>query len=126
MRVVLRYWRVWRCWQRGRKMRKYLQTLSIINLNRQEFLFLYKHRSMGVAIKSLDIQINGYMAVLNTRQKKALLTVAKTFAEETDDSGYSDEFKRELDSRYEEYMSGGKLISEAEANKRIRKIIKGK
>jgi hypothetical protein len=62
---------------------------------------------------------------LNTRQKKALLTVAKTFAEEhTND--YSDEFKAELDSRYEEYMNGGKLVDEAVVNKRIKNIIKGK
>ncbi len=81
---------------------------------------------MGVAIKSLDTQINNYLALLNNRQKKALLTVAKTFVEEDQDDEYSDEFKKELDSRYDEYIKGGKLISEAEANKRIRKIIKGK
>ena len=81
---------------------------------------------MGVAIKSLDTQITNYLPLLNNRQKKALLTVAKTFAEEDQESAYSDEFKKELDSRYEEYINGGKLISEAEANKRIRKIIKGK
>ena len=81
---------------------------------------------MGVALKSLDTQINNYLLLLNNRQKKALLTVAKTFVEEDQDSGYSDEFKKELDSRYEEYVNSGKLVSEAEANKRIRKIIKGK
>jgi hypothetical protein len=35
----------------------------------------------------------------------------------------SDEFKAELDSRYEEYINGGKLISEEEVNHRIRAII---
>ena len=58
------------------------------------------------------------------RQKKALLTVARTFAEEQAGNDYSDEFKAELDSRYEEYKNGGALISEAEVNKSIRKIIK--
>ncbi|MES2703492.1 MAG: hypothetical protein V4649_12685 [Bacteroidota bacterium] len=38
-------------------------------------------------------------------------------------SAYSDEFKAELDSRYEEYKSGGKLISEEEANNRISTIL---
>ena len=78
---------------------------------------------MGVAVKTLDKQINNYLGILNTRQKKALLTVAKTFAEEQTSNDYSDEFKAELDSRYEEYKNGGKLISEAEANKRISKIV---
>jgi predicted transcriptional regulator len=36
---------------------------------------------------------------------------------------YSNEFKRELDSRYEEYINNGKLISEENANERITKII---
>jgi hypothetical protein len=80
---------------------------------------------MSTAAKTLDKQINHYLGVLNTHQKKALLTVAKTFAEDQEND-YSDEFKRELDSRYEEYRNGGKLISEAEVNKRISKIIKGK
>lgn len=80
---------------------------------------------MGTATKTLDKQINQYLDVLNIHQKKALLTVAKTFAVDQEND-YSDEFKKELDSRYEEYKKSGKLISEAEANKRISKIIKGK
>ncbi len=75
---------------------------------------------------TLDKQINNYWGILNTRQKKALLTVAKTFAEDQRENDYSDEFKAELDSRYEEYKNGGVLISEAEVDKRIGKIIKRK
>jgi len=81
---------------------------------------------MSLAITTLDKQINNYLSILNTRQKKVLLTVAKTFAEEQATNDYSDEFKAELDSRYEDYKNGGKLIGEVEANKRIRTIIKGK
>jgi hypothetical protein len=33
---------------------------------------------------------------------------------------------KRLDSRYEGYLSGGKLVSETEANQRIKKIINGK
>ncbi len=80
---------------------------------------------MSLAVTTLDRQINNYLSILNIRQKKALLTVAKTFAAEQEND-YSDEFKAELDSRYEEYKNGGKLVSEEEANKRIRNIIKGK
>ena len=80
---------------------------------------------MSLAMTTLGRQINNYLSVLNTRQKKALLTVARTFAEEQVND-YNDEFKAELDSRYEEYKNGGKLISEEDANKRIRAIVKGK
>ena len=81
---------------------------------------------MNPVTVTLDKQINNYLGLLNKSQKKALLTVAKTFAEESNLDGYSDTFKAELDSRYEEYKNGGKLINEADANERIKKIIKKK
>lgn len=80
---------------------------------------------MGTA-KPLDKQISQYLSLLNNRQKEAVLTVVKTFAEEGEMVEYSDEFKKELDSRYEEYKNGGKLVSEAEAKRRIKAIINGK
>jgi len=80
---------------------------------------------MNLATTNLDKQINNYLTLLNTSEKKALLIVAKTFAENRTDE-YSDEFKAELDSRYEDYKNGDTLISEEDANKRIAKIIKGK
>ena len=75
---------------------------------------------------SIEKQINNYLSRLTVKQKKAVLTVVKTFADDENTHEYSDEFKKELDSRYEEYLNGGKLVSEAEANKRIKKIINGK
>jgi hypothetical protein len=80
---------------------------------------------MGLAITTIDKQINNYLSILNIRQKKALLNVAKTLAQEQVND-YSDEFKAELHSRYEEYKNGGTLVSEADANERINSIIKGK
>ncbi len=74
---------------------------------------------MNIAVATLDKQINDYLGVLNMRQKKALLTVAKTFAEAQPENDYSDEFKAELDSRYDEYKNGGVLVGEEEANKRM-------
>ncbi len=73
----------------------------------------------------IDKQINSYLPQLSVRQKKAVLTVVKTFAEEQEEETieYSEDFKNELDSRYEEYINGGKLVSEEKANKRISKII---
>ena len=72
---------------------------------------------------AIDKQINSYLPQLTIKQKKAVLTVVKTFAEKQDEDEYSEEFKNELDSRYEEYINGGKLVSESEVNKKIRKII---
>ena len=77
-------------------------------------------------VSSIEKQINNYLPQLTTKQKKAVLTVVKTFADDENTNEYSDEFKKELDSRYEEYLNGGKLVSEADANKRIKKIINGK
>lgn len=75
---------------------------------------------------SIDSKINGYLSVLSLEEKKAVLTVAKTFAaSRQNESGYSEEFKRELDDRYEEIMAGKNMIDEEEVNKRIQKIIKG-
>jgi hypothetical protein len=81
---------------------------------------------MSVSAAKLDKQINECLGLLNDRQKKALLTVAQTFTEEHATVVYSDAFKKELDDRYDEYKKGGKLISEADVNKRIRKVIKRK
>lgn len=77
-----------------------------------------------MAVPSIDQQINSYLEQLNTRQKRAILTIAKTFAQDQEAAGYSDTFKRELDRRYAEYQNGGKLVTEAEANKRIKKLLK--
>ena len=74
---------------------------------------------------SIEKQINNYLPQLTVKQKKAVLTVVKTFVED-EITNYNDDFKKELDSRYEEYLKGGKLVSETEANKRIKKIINGK
>ena len=75
---------------------------------------------------SIEKQINNYLPQLTVKQKKAILTVVKTFADDENTNEYSNEFKKELDSRYEEYLNEGKLVSEAAANIRIKKIINGK
>ncbi len=75
---------------------------------------------------SIVKQINSYLPQLSVKQKKAVLTVVKTFAENETREDYSDDFKKELDSRYEEYLNGGILVDKKEANQRIKKIINGK
>jgi hypothetical protein len=55
----------------------------------------------------IDKQINNYLEQLNIKQKKAVLTVVKTFAEEQDDYDYWGDasFVAELDRRTAEYES---------------------
>jgi len=61
---------------------------------------------MGVTAK-LDKQINNYLGQLNNKQKKAVLTVIKTFAEEQVENPWEDDaFIAELDRRTAEYEQG--------------------
>jgi len=61
---------------------------------------------MSAATK-LDKQINDYLLQLNDKQKKAVLTVVKTFAEEQGNKLWEDSaFIAELDRRTAEYESG--------------------
>ncbi len=60
------------------------------------------------AITPLDKEIHHYLALLTDRQKEAVLTVVKTFAEEgeIDDHWQDESFVAELDRRTAEYESG--------------------
>ncbi len=62
---------------------------------------------------SLDKKINNYLVQLTDKQKKAVLGVVKTFAEEQEPESeeYSDELKQELDEAYEAYQNGEPTIS---------------
>lgn len=70
---------------------------------------------------AIDKQINNYLHQLNTKQKKALLTVAKTFAEEGNETWDDDEYLKEMKSRFKE-METGKVktytLQEVEENAR--------
>jgi len=60
------------------------------------------------SVASLDKKIATYVEQLNTRQKKAVLSVVKAFAEEDiDDDIWEDKaFIKELDKRTKELESG--------------------
>lgn len=61
------------------------------------------------AVTPLDRQISNYLAQLNPRQKKAVLTVVKTFAEERDQefNPWKDaDFVADMDRRMAELESG--------------------
>ncbi len=72
---------------------------------------------------SLDKKITAYLTQLTTPQKKTLLTVAKTFAEEQQEDERWDgpAFIAEIDKRFVEYESGkikGVTLDELEAKAR--------
>jgi phosphatidylinositol kinase/protein kinase (PI-3 family) len=82
---------------------------------------------MSAATK-LDKQINDYLIQLNDKQKKAVLTVVKTFVEEQENELWEDSaFIAELDRRTEEYEGGkAKVLSLDELETRVRKAHKSK
>jgi len=82
---------------------------------------------MSAATK-LDKQINDYLLQLNNKQKKAVLTVVKTFAEEQESEIWGDAaFIAELDRRTVEYESGkAKVLTLNELEARVRKGHKSK
>jgi putative addiction module component (TIGR02574 family) len=82
------------------------------------------------AVTPLDRQISNYLTQLNSRQKKAVLTVVKTFAEEQDQesSPWKDvRFVAEMDRRMAELESGKvKGYTWDEVKQRARNEIKPK
>ena len=77
---------------------------------------------MGAAT-AIDKQITRYLMQLNDKQKKAVLTVVKTFAEEQEENGaWTDEaYTKEMNKRLAEYESGeqkGYTLEQTEARAR--------
>jgi uncharacterized protein YdaU (DUF1376 family) len=71
----------------------------------------------------IEKKITAYLGRLTSKQKKAVLTIVKTFAEEQEDSNaWNDkEFVEEMDKRFKEYETGevkGYTLAEIEASAR--------
>ena len=80
------------------------------------------------AVKAIDKQINNYLGQLN-EQKKAVLTVVKTFADEKAAYDYweDESFVAKLDKRTAEYESGkAKVYTLTELEAGARKAYKAK
>jgi hypothetical protein len=64
-------------------------------------------------------QLHNYLDTANEKKLKAIFTlVEEDIAEST--INYTATDKAELDSRVNHYLNGGKMVSEAEMNKRIK------
>ncbi len=63
----------------------------------------------------------------NTEDKRVKIIYALFENEiKNEDWDYTDEFKKELDRRYEAYKKDGKVITRDAMNKRIKKLLKAK
>jgi hypothetical protein len=63
---------------------------------------------------------------IETAEEKRLKVIYALLEDEItqDEWEYTDEFKKELDRRYDYYKSGGKMVSSDEAEKQIDEILK--
>jgi hypothetical protein len=81
------------------------------------------------AAKEIDMQIINYFGQLNEKQKKAVLTLVKSFADEKAAPDYweGESFIAELDKRTAEYESGkAKVFTLSELEAGAREAYKGK
>ena len=62
---------------------------------------------------------------IETVEEKRMKTIYALFEKEIeeDEWDYTDEFKAELDKRYDYYINGGKMISAKEADKRTKDLV---
>ena len=63
-----------------------------------------------------------FMQVADDKKVKAVYALLENDIEQ-EELEYTDEFKAELDKRYAYYKSGGKMVSAAEADKQIKKLL---
>lgn len=69
-------------------------------------------------------QLHNYLEVAGDKKVKAIYTMMEAEIKESAVE-YTDEFKAELDRRYDDYKSGkSKMVTAAESKKRIQKILK--
>ncbi len=63
---------------------------------------------------------------IETAEEKKIIAIYTLFEDEIeqDEWEYADEFKTELDRRYDYYKNGGKMITAAEADKQIKDLLK--
>ncbi|HUZ58994.1 MAG TPA: hypothetical protein VMU83_09445 [Hanamia sp.] len=67
-------------------------------------------------------KLHQFIETIEDKKAEAIYTL---FEDEIDQGEweYSDEFKAELDSRYEYYKNGGRMISASEADEQITRIL---
>ncbi len=68
-------------------------------------------------------RLHRFIETAEEKKVKAIYTLFEDEIEQ-DEWEYTDEFKAELDRRYDYYKNGGKMITAAEADKQIKDLLK--
>ena len=78
---------------------------------------------MGGTMKQVAMKekLHRFIETVEEKRMKAIYTLFEKEIEE-EEWEYTDEFKAELDRRYEHYINGGKMVSAEEAKGRINAI----
>lgn len=72
---------------------------------------------------NIRIKLHRFIDSLEDKKAEAIYTLFEDEIEQNETT-YPDEFKNELDKRYAYYQDGGAMVSEAEANEQIEKLMK--
>ncbi len=73
-------------------------------------------------VVSIRRQLQDFIAVAEEKKVKAIYTILEEDIAQS--AGYSEDFKKELDSRLEYYKKGGKMVSPSGMEKNIKRILK--
>lgn len=68
-------------------------------------------------------KLHRFIDTIEDRKVKAIYTIFEENIDEEVKEEYTDEFKAELDSRYEAYKKDGKVVSRETMDKRIKKML---
>lgn len=71
---------------------------------------------------SIREKLHRYIDTIEEKRVQAIYTLFEEEIEQ-DEWEYTDEFKSELNKRYENYKNGGKMVSATEAEKQIGEIL---
>jgi hypothetical protein len=86
--------------------------------------YFIKFAENGGFMETADIRqkLHQFIDMVEDKRAEAIYTL---FEEEIEQGEweYTDEFKAELDNRYEYYKNGGKMISAGEADEQVKKIL---
>ena len=74
-------------------------------------------------MKTTEIRdrLHHFIDTAEDKKVKAMYTIFEETIEQEED--YTDEFKAELDRRYEEYQKDKKVVTRAEMNKQIKQLL---
>lgn len=79
---------------------------------------------MNVIMETTDIRrkLHQYIDTIEDKKAQAIYTLFEDEIEQ-EEWEYTEDFKAELDKRYEYYQSGGKMITAAEADEQINAVL---